>query len=291
MTGFGKANLELPSGEKLVVEVKSLNSKQLDLSTRLCQAARDYEPEIRRIITTKLERGKVELSITADNKLSTDVPKLNIAVIKDYSAQIRTISEELGIKEPENLWEVLVRLPDVTKPSDEKETDSENVKQRITTGVEEAVNALVSHRRAEGEKLESFFLARLDKISEFLQEVPKYEVERVTRIRERMEENQRKYCQGLDIDNSRMEQEMFFYIEKLDINEEKQRLGQHITYFRQTINDQDGGQGKKLGFIAQEMGREINTLGSKSNNAPMQQLVVKMKDVLEQIKEQVLNVM
>lgn len=287
MTGFGKAIVELPT-KKITVEIKSLNSKQLDLSLRVPPTLREHEMELRNIIARNLERGKVEASVYVENTAGDTSVQFNIPLMKAYKAQYELMAKELGIAEPQDWDSLIVRFPDVLKSDVPTETDSSTV-EAVTNAMQQAVDALMEYRRAEGHKLDEFFSTRIEKIRSLLSEVPKYENERVARIRARLEEHLTKLPQ-IEYDRSRLEQEMIFYIEKLDINEEKQRLTQHLNYFLDTMKAPHG-QGKKLGFISQEMGREINTLGSKSNHAEMQCLVVRMKDELEQIKEQVLNVM
>lgn len=287
MTGFGKAIVELPT-KKITVEIKSLNSKQLDLSLRVPPTLREHEMELRNIIARNLERGKVEASVYVENTVGDASVQFNIPLMKAYKAQYEQMAKELGIPEPQEWYSLIVRFPDVLKSDTPAETDSSTV-EAVTNAMQQAVDALMDYRRSEGHKLDEFFSTRIEKIRTLLSEVPKYEGERVARIRARLEEHLTKLPQ-VEYDRSRLEQEMIFYIEKLDINEEKQRLTQHLNYFLDTMKAPHG-QGKKLGFISQEMGREINTLGSKSNHAEMQCLVVRMKDELEQIKEQVLNVM
>lgn len=287
MTGFGKAIVELPT-KKITVEIKSLNSKQLDLSLRVPPTLREHEMELRNIIARNLERGKVEASVYVENTAGDTSVQFNIPLMKAYKAQYELMAKELGIAEPQDWYSLIVRFPDVLKSDVPTETDSSTV-EAVTNAMQQAVDALMEYRRAEGHKLDEFFSTRIEKIRSLLSEVPKYENEREARIRARLEEHLTKLPQ-IEYDRSRLEQEMIFYIEKLDINEEKQRLTQHLNYFLDTMKAPHG-QGKKLGFISQEMGREINTLGSKSNHAEMQCLVVRMKDELEQIKEQVLNVM
>ena len=270
MTGFGSATAECLN-KRFTVEVKSLNSKQLDLTLRMPQGYRHVETEVRNIVGPRLERGKAELSAFVENLSGETASRLNIEVM-----------------EPADWYGVLMRLPDTIKSETPAEV-AEPEKEAFLQCVREAVDGLMEHRAAEGRRLDEFFRVRIARITELLAEVPRFETERITKIRTRITE-QLKSLPKVEYDKGRLEQEMIFYIEKLDINEEKQRLAQHLRYFLETL-DSAPGQGKKLGFIAQEMGREINTLGSKSNQADMQILVVKMKDELEQIKEQVLNVM
>lgn len=287
MTGFGKSVVEL-TNKKITVEIKSLNSKQLDLSLRVPPILREHEMELRNVIARKLERGKIEASIYVENTHGDSSIQFNIPLMKAYKAQYEQMARELGIAEPQDWYSLIIRFPDVLKNDTPTETDDQTVEAAFQA-TQQAVDALMQYRRSEGIKLEEFFAIRIDHIANLLSEVPKYETERVARIRARLEDHLGKLPQ-VEYDRGRLEQEMIFYIEKLDINEEKQRLTQHLAYFMETMQASHG-QGKKLGFISQEMGREINTLGSKSNHAEMQCLVVRMKDELEQIKEQVLNVM
>lgn len=287
MTGFGKAVTELP-GKKITVELKSLNSKQIDVAARVPSSLRAEELAMRNLIAASLERGKVDLTIYVENVASDASVRLNIPALMAYKADVEQAAVELGIDGPADWYTVLMRFPDVIKSETPAQADDHEV-EAVMTALSEAIDALMAYRRTEGEKLESFFAERIAGIRTLLEQVPQYETERIERIRARMEEGLAK-IHNVDYDRSRLEQELFFYIEKLDVNEEKQRLTQHLNYFTETLEG-PRGQGKKLGFIAQEMGREINTLGSKSNHAKMQRLVVQMKDILEQIKEQVLNVM
>ena len=288
MTGFGKAVAVTPT-KKITVEIKSLNSKQLDLSVRIPGCYREKEPELRNIVAAELERGKADLIITVENIGAEPATTLNVEMLKVYKNQIVKASEELGIPQPADWYSVLLRFPDSFHAESQNDITPEEA-EALADATRRAVAALMEHRRSEGIKLEAFFTSRIERIGNLLAQVEPYEAERVPRIRERLEEGLKKIS-VLDYDKGRLEQELIFYIEKLDVNEEKQRLRQHIAYFIETMALPHGGQGKKLGFISQEMGREINTLGSKSNHAEMQKIVVMMKDELEQIKEQVLNVM
>lgn len=281
--------MEFPDN-KITIEIKSLNSKQADIAVRIPSALRGCELEMRRIIAESLVRGKIDLSVSLEHRGGDVSQSLNIPAMQAYKAQIEKAVAELQIPEPADWMTLIMRFPDVlhsaetTSPEADK-AEAEGAMQTLAMAIE----ALKAHRRAEGERLEVFFTERIERISALLGQVPLYEGERTARVRARMEEGLAK-INGVDFDRTRLEQELFFYIEKFDINEEKQRLGQHLKYFIDTMNV-EGAQGKKLGFIAQEMGREINTLGSKSNHSDMQRLVVQMKDELEQIKEQVLNVL
>lgn len=287
MTGFGKAVVEVEN-KRITFEIKSLNSKQLDMITRVPAAYREKELEIRNRIGRCLERGKVEVNVHTET-LGNEIPaQFNTQILASYKEKITELSKTLAIPEPADWYSLLIRLPDVLKTDTSEVADDSEI-EALLRACDEATKGLMAHRRSEGEKLEVFFAKRIERIGDLLKEVPRYESERVAKIRTRIEENLGK-IPNAEIDRGRLEQEMIYYIEKFDINEEKQRLAQHLSYFMETMAGQPG-QGKKLGFISQEMGREINTLGSKSNHAEMQKLVVRMKDELEQIKEQVLNVM
>lgn len=288
MTGFGKAVCSIPN-KKITVEIKSLNSKQLDLTSRLPASMREKELEVRNLVSARLVRGKVEMQVYCESVGAETSVSVNIPLMEAYKAQIQEMASKLGIDEPADWYGVLMRFPD-TMRSDVPAGLSDEEAEALVRCVEEATGALMQFRAKEGQKLYGFFAERIGRIRDLLARVDPFEKERVAKIRARLEENLAKIDVSVTIDQNRLEQELIFYIEKLDINEEKQRLGQHLNYFMETMDGPEG-QGKKLGFIAQEMGREINTLGSKSNNADMQRLVVMMKDELEQIKEQVLNVM
>lgn len=288
MTGYGKATAEL-SDKKINVEIKSLNSKAMDLSTRIAPLYREKEIEIRNEIAKALERGKVDFSLWIDKKDACElVTPINQDVVVAYYERIRTISETTGIPAPEDWFSTLLRMPDVMTKNDIQELSEEEWK-AVHATVLQAIQNLVEFRIQEGAALEKKFREKISNIAKLLTSVDPYEKERVEKIKERITDALEKTI-SVDYDKNRLEQELIYYIEKLDVNEEKQRLGNHLKYFINTL-ETGTGQGKKLGFIAQEMGREINTLGSKSNHAEMQKIVVQMKDELEQIKEQVLNVM
>lgn len=288
MTGYGKATAEL-SDKKINVEIKSLNSKAMDLSTRIAPLYREKEIEIRNEIAKALERGKVDFSLWIDKKDACElVTPINQDVVVAYYERIRTISETTGIPAPEDWFSTLLRMPDVMTKNDIQELSEEEWK-AVHATVLQAIQNLVEFRIQEGAALEKKFREKISNIAKLLTSVDPYEKERVEKIKERITDALEKTI-SVDYDKNCLEQELIYYIEKLDINEEKQRLSNHLKYFINTMED-GSGQGKKLGFIAQEMGREINTLGSKSNHAEMQKIVVQMKDELEQIKEQVLNVM
>ena len=288
MTGYGKATAEL-SDKKINVEIKSLNSKAMDLSTRIAPLYREKEIEIRNEIAKALERGKVDFSLWIDKKDACElITPINQDVVVAYYERIRTISETTGIPAPEDWFSTLLRMPDVMTKNDIQELSEEEWK-AVHATVLQAIQNLVEFRIQEGAALEKKFREKISNIAKLLTSVDPYEKERVEKIKERITDALEKTI-SVDYDKNRLEQELIYYIEKLDINEEKQRLSNHLRYFRETMAG-GHGQGKKLGFIAQEMGREINTTGSKSNHAEMQNIVVQMKDELEQIKEQVLNVM
>lgn len=287
MTGYGKADAEF-QGKKIHVEIKSLNSKALDLTTRVAQLYREKEMEMRAMIQSSLERGKVEFSLWVEKGETVTAASINGNIVAAYAQQIKEISDKLGWNFPTDPWSVIVRLPEITQ-SNAVETLSEEEWGVVRQAVQEAIDHLVAFRKQEGVALAAKFAEKLDNIAALMEQIVPFEQSRVAKIRERLE-TRLEELKGVDYDKNRLEQELIYYIEKLDISEEKQRLANHLNYFRETM--QNGhGQGKKLGFIAQEMGREINTTGSKSNQAEMQNIVVKMKDELEQIKEQVLNVM
>ena len=286
MTGFGKASAELED-RKVTIEIKSLNSKQLDLNTRIPGIYREKEMEIRSELLQKLERGKVDLSIFIENIGKHSSTQINRQVFEGYYLQIKEVADKLQIDLPADWFSVLLRLPDATKT--EISELNENEWLQVQDTLRKAVAGLLEFRKQEGQMLYNLFTEKINNIAALLEEVAPYEGERIEKIKERIQEA----IQKNDItsfDSNRFEQELIFYIEKLDVNEEKSRLKNHLNYFLETM-DSGKGQGKKLGFIVQEIGREVNTLGSKSNHAEMQQIVVRMKDELEQIKEQVLNVL
>ena len=287
MTGYGKAVVAYKE-KKINVEVKSLNSKSLDLSTRIAPLYREKEMEIRQVISRRLLRGKVDFSIWIEKEAGMDAIPVNAALVENYYRQIMEISEKTGIPEPQDWFNILLRMPDVTTKT-EVEVLSDEEWTVALQAINEAITQLVNFRSQEGAALQKRFEQNISSIADLLASIEPYEKMRVEKIRARIIEGLSAIPE-LDYDKNRLEQELIYYIEKLDISEEKQRLANHLAYFRQTM-DEEESQGKKLGFIAQEMGREINTTGSKSNQAEMQNIVVKMKDQLEQIKEQVLNVL
>ena len=285
MTGYGKAVATFQD-KKIHVEIKSLNSKTTDLSTRIAPIYRDKEMEIRQIVTNSLKRGKIDLSLWVEKENTTSATPINAALVENYYHQIKDIAAKAGIPEPSDWFATLLRLPDVTLKTDVEElTDEEWAVARQTLLT--ALGELNAFRRQEGAALEKKFTEKVDNIERLLHELEPFEKSRVPKIRETIVKELDE-IPNVDYDKNRLEQELIYYIEKLDISEEKQRLANHLKYFRETMAENKPN-GKKLGFIAQEMGREINTTGSKSNQAEMQNIVVKMKDELEQIKEQVLN--
>ena len=286
MTGYGKAVVTFKE-KKINVEIKSLNSKALDLSTRIAPLYREKEMEIRQIVAKSLERGKVDFAIWIEKDAVVDAAPINTALVENYYKQIKAISSQTGIPEPTDWYATLLNLPDVTTKTDTEElTDEEwTVASQV---IAQAIDALVAFRKQEGAALQQKFNEKVDNIEHLLSQIEPYEKSRIEKIRQNIIKGLEQ-IPSADYDKNRLEQELIYYIEKLDISEEKQRLTNHLKYFRETMNEEGHGVGKKLGFIAQEMGREINTTGSKSNQAEMQNIVVKMKDELEQIKEQVLN--
>jgi TIGR00255 family protein len=288
MTGYGKAVVTYKE-KKISVEIKSLNSKNFDLSTRIAPLYREKEMEVRQTLANLLERGKVDFSLWIEKDAALDATPINVQLVKNYYQQIKNIATEIGIPEPNDWFSTLLHLPDVTTKTEIEilEEDEWNVTKQA---INKAVECLIDFRKQEGAALERKFHEKINNIEALLKSIEPYEESRVPKIKEKIIEGLEQVAK-VDYDRNRLEQELIYYIEKLDINEEKQRLANHLNYFRETMQEKGHGVGKKLGFIAQEMGREINTTGSKSNQAEMQNIVVKMKDELEQIKEQVLNVL
>ena len=288
MTGYGKAVVTYKE-KKINVEIKSLNSKNFDLSTRIAPLYREKEMEVRQTLANLLERGKVDFSLWIEKDAALDATPINVQLVKNYYQQIKNIATEIGIPEPNDWFSTLLHLPDVTTKTEIEilEEDEWNVTKQA---INKAVECLIDFRKQEGAALERKFHEKINNIEALLKSIEPYEESRVPKIKEKIIEGLEQVAK-VDYDSNRLEQELIYYIEKLDINEEKQRLANHLNYFRETMQEKGHGVGKKLGFIAQEMGREINTTGSKSNQAEMQNIVVKMKDELEQIKEQVLNVL
>ena len=296
MTGYGKAERQVANNKKLVVEIRSLNSKSLDLNVRIAAQLCSKELEIRALIGQRLERGKIDLSIyyqdAAQGESSATFTPINRDAFAYYYKELISLQSELGWANNQDIVAAVMRMPDVTKVQDCGDISDEDWAVVLQT-IEEAITQFNAFRKQEGASLYTMFCEKLDAIAGLLAEVEPYEQSRVEKIKARIEANLEQLSAATQqaIDRNRLEQEMIYYIEKLDINEEKVRLTNHLRYFRETMGGEGAGVGKKLGFIAQEMGREINTLGSKSNQSEMQIIVVKMKDILEQIKEQVLNVL
>lgn len=294
MTGYGKAVATF-NEKKISVEIKSLNSKALDLSTRVAPLYREKEMEIRQMIQQKVIRGKVDFAIWIEKDATTEAAPINVALIENYYRQLQDVAKRLGLSTLEtndantasDWMKVLMRMPDVMSRQEIEELSDEEWTV-VRQAIDDALCALVNFRKQEGAALEKKFNEKIDNIEALMLSIEPYEKARVEKIRTRIIDGL-KSIPEIEYDKNRLEQELIYYIEKLDISEEKQRLANHLNYFRETMAETEGGQGKKLGFIAQEMGREINTTGSKSNQAEMQNIVVKMKDELEQIKEQVLN--
>ena len=285
MTGYGNTVVAYKD-KKIHVEIKSLNSKQLDLQTRIAPLYREKEMECRAMVAEALIRGKVDMSVWIEKESTVDATPVNAALVENYYHQLKDVAQKVGIPEPADWLYTLTRMPDVLTKTDVETLEDEEW--AIVKGaVAEALKNLVDFRKQEGAALEKKFAEKIDNIAQLLADIEPYEKGRVEKIKARIEGGL-KQIPDVEYDQNRLEQELIYYIEKLDISEEKQRLANHLKYFRETMAE-PAGQGKKLGFIAQEMGREINTTGSKSNQAEMQNIVVKMKDELEQIKEQVLN--
>jgi len=287
MTGFGKGVCELPN-KKISIEIKSLNSKQLDLNTRVPNLYREKEIEIRNKVGKKLVRGKVDVSFYVEAASSDKITKVNQQVIKDYYAQLKEVSTNLGLSENTDFLKVIMPLPDTVKV--ELAELNEQEWKAIAQSIDAAIDDITSFRQSEGKALEVDIRQRINTIDELLQEVPNYETQRIDKIRNRIKENLEEIALQTQADENRFEQEIIFYLEKLDITEEKVRLANHLKYFVETLESSDVV-GKKLGFITQEIGREINTLGSKANDADLQKIVIRMKDELEKIKEQILNIL
>ena len=282
MTGFGKASLQLPT-KKITVEIKSLNSKGLDLNTRMPSVFREMELGLRNQISQRLERGKVDFSLYVEVTGEETTSKINVPIVKGYINQMKAV---IPTADETELMKMAVRMPDALKT--ERDEIDENEWKQIQTVIDEALENIANFRKDEGASLEKEFQLRIGNINNLMTEAVSYDAERVetvkTRLRTALDELK------VNVDENRFEQELIFYLEKYDITEEKVRLGNHLNYFLETLNGTEAN-GRKLGFITQEMGREINTMGSKSNHTEMQKLVVMMKDELEKIKEQVLNVL
>ena len=289
MTGFGKA-VKVYNNKKITAEVKSLNSKQLDFGVRTPQNHREIEMELRNIVSKALMRGKIDLIVYCEPIEGATTGTVNVQMLRQYKMQIEAMAKELNLPEPEDWYATLLRMPDALKTDAKStETDEEELKV-VREVVTQATEQLIEFRRQEGARLATFFEEKIAAIQALLDEVPRYEEPRIQKIKSRILDSLAK-IKEVDYDKNRFEQELIYYIEKLDITEEKIRLQNHLNYFLETMHSQESGQGKKLGFISQEIGREVNTMGSKANQADLQNLVVRMKDHLEQIKEQVLNVL
>ncbi len=287
MTGYGKT-VVVYKDKKICVEIKSLNSKSMDLSSRIAPLYREKEMEMRQMIAKALVRGKIDFSIWIERDAGVDATPINATLVENYYKQLKDISCKTGIPEPADWFSVLMRMPDILAKVEVEVLDDDEWA-LVQTAVSEAIKQLVEFRCQEGAALQRKFTEKIDNIARLLSEIEPYEKARIEKIKARIIDSLQAIPEA-EYDKNRLEQELIYYIEKLDISEEKQRLANHLKYFRETMNELQG-QGKKLGFITQEMGREINTTGSKSNQAEMQKIVVKMKDELEQIKEQVLNVL
>lgn len=285
MTGYGKSSGEI-NNKKIVVEIKSLNSKQADISTKISTIYRDKDLEIRNLLNSTLERGKIDFILYIDSSTKENGVKINQSVVKSYLEQLKELSETTGIPATDDWMSLLMRLPDTLKTDNEEIDETEWL--RVLELVESALNQLIEFRIQEGKALEEVFKTKIFNIENLLNQIEPFENERIEKLKGRIEENLQNLSEKIEYDKNRLEQELIFYIEKLDINEEKTRLKNHLSYFIETMNNEKSA-GRKLGFITQEIGREINTMGSKSNHSEMQKIVVMMKDELEQIKEQVLN--
>ena len=287
MTGYGKAECELPH-KKVTVEIKSLNSKQLDVNTRISGIFREKDIEIRRTISDRLIRGKIDFILYVESLGDETNSNINSAVVKSYYSQLTVISNELGLPADERLLQVIMGLLDAVKT--EREELEESEWEQITKTIEKAIAGLDKFRKQEGQILKTDIVQNIEQITQLLDQIEPFEKERVAKVKERIYEGLKELSSTEQVNENRLEQEMIFYLEKLDVNEEKVRLRNHCSYFLQTL-ELDEAVGKKLGFIAQEIGREVNTLGSKANHSEMQKLVILMKDALERIKEQSLNIL
>jgi len=288
MTGFGKAVKEIEN-KKMTVEIRSLNSKQADMNIKIPALYREKEMDLRNLLVQRLKRGKIELNFWVDEQESTGNVVLNKSVIDNYYQQLKETANHLDRNiEQENILEIIMRMPEVMK-TEVKELDEKEWAQILKT-VEEALIEIIKFRNQEGEVLQEDFTKRIQKIEDLLLQIEPFEKERVERVKERIKQNFQDNLKDVETDKNRFEQELIYYLEKFDITEEKVRLKNHCKYFMETMSEADS-QGKKLGFITQEIGREINTIGSKANHSDIQKIVVQMKDELEKIKEQVLNVL
>ncbi len=287
MTGYGKAVCELPN-KKISIEIKSLNSKQLDLNTRLPNLYREKDIEIRSILSKELKRGKVDLSFYVEAATSDKITKINNAVIKEYYNNLKEVASELNLDNSTDFLKIIMPLPDTVKVELAQLDEAEWLSIRET--LHQAIASINDFREREGSALDTDIRYRIEQIASLLKEVDNFESTRIEKIKSRIRESIEEIAQKTKVDENRFEQELIFYIEKLDVTEEKVRLSNHLDYFIETMDGTESA-GKKLGFISQEIGREINTLGSKANDADIQKLVIRMKDELEKIKEQILNVL
>lgn len=286
MTGYGKSVAELPN-KKITVEVKSLNSKQLDISTRLPYIYKEKDISVRNTVSRKLNRGKIDLNINVETISKNVSTKINHDILKQYLQDLKPLVAEMNVSEPNDWISTLLQLPDVMKQEIEELDEDEWAV--IEKTIDKSIDELIEFRLQEGAMLKNILSEKIENIRQLLIEIEPYESERIERVKSKITEGLTN-LENADYDKNRFEQEMIYYIEKLDVSEEKNRLSNHLDYFIETMNDEIS-QGKKLGFITQEIGREINTLGSKSNHSEMQRIVVQMKDELEQIKEQILNIL
>lgn len=287
MTGYGKSSCEL-ADKVLSIEIKSLNSKQVDIYTRLPNLYKEKDLEIRNLISQKLVRGKIECTIAIDNAENIQPSVINASVVRSYYKQLLKLSEELMIEANEDLLSIVMRMPDTLKP--EKEELKEEEWAILSAGIGQALQKLNDFRAEEGKALEADFIKRIDIIADLLSQISPFEKQRIEDIRQRIQKNLNEYTEVEKMDENRLEQELIYYLEKLDITEEKVRLRNHLNFFTDVMNNEENN-GKKLVFIAQEIGREINTIGSKANQSDIQKLVVMMKDELEKVKEQLMNVL
>jgi uncharacterized protein (TIGR00255 family) len=288
MTGYGKSVCEL-ADKVITIELKSLNSKQIDIYTRIPSIYREKDLEIRNLISQKLQRGKIELNMVIEITDAKNASKLNVAVIKDYYKQLKEIGAELNVNYNEDILQIIMRLPESLK-MDKEELNAEEWK-LILEKFKDAISSVDKFRVQEGKALKKDILENVQSIENKLLLLGKHEKERIANIRQKLQNGLNDIMEADKIDNNRFEQELIYYIEKLDINEEKVRLKNHCKFFKEVCSNSDTSSGKKLGFISQEMGREINTLGSKANHSEIQKIVVGMKDDLEKIKEQTLNIL
>jgi len=287
MTGYGKSICELPS-KRITIEIKSLNSKQLDVNTRIPNIYREKDLAMRNIISQKLLRGKIDMTFYVESMIPDKIPQVNEEVIAAYHNQLKSVADKLNIGENTDFLRIIMPLPDTMKTPQAELAEEEW--QAVSSALNEAIDHLDSFRIQEGESMQKDVTAKSTSIKNLLEEIAPFEKQRTEKIKNRIKENLTEFNNNTGVDENRFEQELIYYLEKLDISEEKVRLSNHIHYFHETMNEGDAV-GKKLGFITQEMGREINTLGSKANDSDIQHIVVKMKDDLEKIKEQILNIL